>query len=272
MNRYRLIAAALSGAALLASCDSFKSDTGLQNITSAPASARVKFHNFSPNAVGVNFFANGVKMTAVASSSCQTPATAADSTACTTTGEESAIGTKYGQVASGGLYDAIDPGQYTLAATIAGGSTVVSSTSQPIADSKYYSFFMSGPYDATAKTADAFVVEDDIPANVDGTVGYVRLVNAVSDGTSALTLYATNTETKGESAVGPSIAYKAADTFEKLAPGTYTLAVRYPGSTSNVFARTTTVSVLGGHVYTVSAYGSTATSSTLGIDFTENQR
>src|SRR6185437_373895 len=182
MNRYRLIAAALSGAALLASCDSLKSNTGLRNITSAPPSARVKFHNFSPSAVCVNFYANNVKMTAIASSSCTPPATAADSTACATTGEESTIGTKYGQVASGGLYDAIAPGQYTLTANIAGGTTVVSTVSQAIADGKSYSFFMSGPYDATAKTADAFVIEDDIPTSVDDTLGYVRLVNAVSNG------------------------------------------------------------------------------------------
>ena len=272
MNRYRLIAAALSGATLLASCDSLKSDTGLQDITSAPASSRVKFHNFSPNSVGVNFYANNVKMTAIASSACASPATAADSTACTTTGEESTIGTKYGQVASGGLYDAINPGQYTLAATIAGASTVVSTATQAIADGKYYSFFMSGPYNATANTADAFVVEDDIPTSIDATVGYVRFVNAISDGADALTLYATNTETKVESAVGSSVAYKAAGAFQKIAPGTYTIAVRYPGSTSNVYARTTTVSVLAGHVYTVTAYGTTTTNSTLGLDFTENQR
>lgn len=271
MNRYRLVAA-LSGAALLASCDSLKSNTGLRNITAPPASARVKFHNFAPNSVGVNFYANGVKMTAIATSTCSPPVTAADSTACTSTGEESTIGTKYGQVASGGLYNAIAPGQYTLTAVTAGGTAVVSTATQAIADGKSYSFFMSGPYDATGKTADAFVVEDDIPTTVDDTVGYVRLVNAISDGTGPLTLYATNATTKVASAVGASVVYKAAGTFEKLTPGTYTLAVQYPGSTSNVYARTSSVSVLGGHVYTVTAYGSTATTSTLGLDFTENQR
>ena len=271
MNRYGFVAA-LCGVAVLAACDSLKSNTGLQQITSPPASSRVKFHNFSPKAVGVNFYANGVKMTAIANSACTAPATAADSTACTTTGEESTTGTTYGQVASGGLYDAIAPGQYTLTAVTAGGSTVVSTATQAIADGKSYSFFMSGPYNTTANTADAFVVEDDIPTTVEDSVGYMRLVNAISDGSDALTLYATNTETKVESAVGSSVAYKAAGTFEKLTAGTYTLAVRYPGSTSNVFARTSAVSVLGGHVYTVTAYGSTATTSTLGLDFTENQR
>jgi len=271
MNRYGLVAALL-GAAALAACDSLKSDTGLQDITNPPASARVKFHNFSPNAVGVNFYANDVKMTAIASSACASPSTAADSTACATTGMESTTGTKYGQVASGGLYDGIAPGQYTLSAIIAGGSTVVSTASQAIADGKSYSFFMSGPYDATTKTADAFVLEDDVPASVDDNVGYVRLVNAISDGADALTLYATNTQSKQQAAVGSSVAYKSGGTFEQLAPGTYTISVRYPGSTTDVYARTSTISVLGGHVYTVTAYGSTASSKTLGLDFTENQR
>ncbi len=258
----------LFGAALLASCG----DTGLQDITGPLPSARVKFHNFSPSSVGVNFFANDTKVTAIASSACANPTTAADSTACTTTGEESTIGTKYGQVASGGLYDAIDPGQYTLAAKIAAGSDVVSTVSETIAEGKYYSFFMSGPYDATAQTAEAFVVEDPIPAGIDYTVGYVRLVNAVSNATGPLALYATNAETKEESAIDSPVAYAAAATFVTLPPGTYTLAVRYSGLSSNVISRTSAVSVIGGHVYTVTAYGSTATSSTLGLDFTENQR
>jgi len=156
---------------------------------------------------------------------------------------------------------------------IAGASNVVSTASQTIADGKYYSFFMSGPYDATTSTADAFVVEDPIPGSADDSVGYVRLVNAVSNGTDALTLYVTNTDTtKLVSTIGSPVAYKTAGTFEKLARGSYTLAVRYPGSSSNVISRTSAVSVGSGHVYTVTAYGSTATSSTLGLDFTENQR
>ncbi|HVX41749.1 MAG TPA: DUF4397 domain-containing protein [Gemmatimonadaceae bacterium] len=270
MNRYKSVAVLL-GAVLLASCDTFGGDTGLQDITAPAASARVKFHNFSPSSVGVNFFANDTKMTAVASSACQSPATAADSTACTTTGKESTVGTKYGQVASGGLYDAIAPGQYTLAAKVAGASDVVSTATQTIGDGKYYSFFMSGPYDATSKTAQAFVVEDDIPAGVDYNVGEVRLVNAVSNATGPLTLYVTNAETKAVTPIGSGVAYKSAGTFAQLPPGTYTLAAQYASGT-NLITRTSAVSVLGGHVYTVTAYGTTATSSTLGLDFTENQR
>jgi hypothetical protein len=268
MNRYLLIPALL-GAALLASCD--LSGSAVQDITAPAASARIKFHNFSPSAGGVNFFGNGTKLTAVASSACQAPATGADSTACTTTGLESTIGTKYGQVASGGLYDAVSPGDYTFTADLAGTSTVVSTATQTIADGKYYSFFMSGPYDAGSNTAESFVVEDPIPTTVEDTVVYVRFVNAVSNATDALTLYVTNTETKEVSAIGSAVPYKSAGAFETLTPGTYTLSARYPGSSTNVITRSSAVTMGGGHVYTVTGYGTTV-GSKLALDFTQNQR
>jgi hypothetical protein len=270
---YRLQSlAVLLCAALLCSCDLFGGDHGLRDITAPIPSARIKFHNFSPSSVGVNFFANDQKMTAVLTSACTKPTTAADSLACSTTGKESATGVNYGGVASGGRYDAIAPGQYTLAAKPAAKDNVVASVSETIADGKYYSFFMSGIYNATASTADAFVVEDPIPAGpVDYTVAYVRLVNAVSNGTDNLNLYVTNTETSAESAVGGAVAYKAAGAFVTVPAGTYTLAVRYTGSSTNLISRTA-VSFLGGSVYTITARGSTVTSSTLGLDYTENQR
>src|SRR5512146_3583303 len=205
MNRH-LSAAVLLSATLLASCG----EKAVQNI-SAPTvpSARVKFHNFSPSSVGVNFFANDQKMTAVLTSACFRPTTAADSTSCSTTGIESATGTTYGGVGSGGRYDAIDPGQYTLAAKIAAQTTTVASLSQTIADGKYYSFFMSGIYNTGTQTAEAFVVEDPIPTGtVDYTTAYVRLVNAVSNGTGALNLFVTNTTTSTEAPIGGAVAYK----------------------------------------------------------------
>jgi hypothetical protein len=263
--------AVLLCAAVLASCNWFD-ETGARAITAPVASARVKFHNFSPSSVGVNFFANDVKMTAVLSSVCASPATAADSTACSTTGIESATGTAYGGVASGGRYDAIAPGQYTLAAKVAAKGDVVSTLNQAIADGKYYSFFMSGVYNTTSKTAEAFVVEDPIPTGpADYTVAYVRFVNAVSNATGPLTLYVTNAETKVEAAVGSAVAYKSAGVFVTVPPGTYSLAARYSGSTTNVISRTG-LALLGGRVYTITARGTTATASTLGLDFTENQR
>jgi uncharacterized protein DUF4397 len=270
MHRHRSLAVLLCAAAL-SSCNWFD-ETGARAITAPVASARIKFHNFSPSSVGVNFFANDQKMTAVLTSVCGAPATAADSLACSTTGIESTTGVAYGGVASGGRYDAIAPGQYTLAAKVAAKPDVVSSLSQAIGDGKYYSFFMSGVYNTTSKTAEAFVVEDPIPTGpADYTVANVRFVNAVSNGTGPLTLYLTNAETKAETAIGSAVAYKSAGAFVTIPPGTYSLAARYSGSTTNVITRTG-LAFLGGGVYTVTARGSTATTSTLGFDFTENQR
>lgn len=269
MNRH-ISVAVLLGAALLASCDAL-TDNGPQDITAPVPSARVKFHNFSPSSVGVDFFANDTKMTAVLTSACGAPTTAADSTACSTNGIESTTGTKYGNVASGGRYDAISPGQYTLAAKIAAAPDVVSSVSEAIADGKYYSFFMSGPYNSSTKTAEAFVIEDPIPSGpIDYSVAKVRFVNAVSDGTGPLTLYVTDAETKVESPVGSAVAYKSGGDFVSFPQGTYSLAARYTGSSTNTISRTA-VSFIAGHMYTITSRGSTATSSTLGLDYTETQ-
>ena len=263
--------AVLLCAAVLSSCNWYD-DVGARDITAPAPSSRIKFHNFSPGSVGVNFYANDQKMTAVLTGVCGSPTTAADSTACATTGIESASGTAYGAAASSGLYDAIAPGQYTLVAKVAATNDVVSTLSQAIENGKYYSFFMSGLYNATSKTADAFIVEDPIPTGpADYTVAYVRLVNAIPNGTGPLTLYVTNAETKAETAIGSAVAYKSAGAFVAVPAGTYSLAVRYSGSATNVISRTG-LAFLGGRVYTVTARGSTATASTLGLDFTQNQQ
>lgn len=280
MHRHRSLAAVLLGAALLSSCDLFGNDKGLRDITAPTVpTSRVKFHNFSPGSVGVNFYANDVKITGVLTSNCANPTTAADSTACNTVGKESTTGIAYptsatsdAGTASGSRYAAIAPGQYTLAAKVAAQDVVVATAAQAIADGKYYSFFMSGVYDATKKLAEAFVVEDPIPAGpVDYSVASVRLVNAISNGTGPLTLYVTNVETKTETVIGSAVAYKSAGAFVSVPAGTYNLAVRYSGSTTNLISRTG-MSMVGGGVYTVTSRGSTATSSTLGLNFTENQR
>jgi len=278
---YRLQSVAvLLGAVLLSSCDSLGNDTGFRDITAPLPSARIKFHNFSPSSVGVNFYANAQKMTAITSSVCSPPTTAADSTACAATGIEATTGVNYGGVGSGGRYDAIAAGQYTLTAKAAvadaakgiAKDAVIATATQAIADGKYYSYYMSGIFNTTNNTADAFVVEDPIPTGaVDYTTAYVRLVNAVPNGTGPLTLYVTNTETSAESAVGGAVAYKSAGTFVSVRPGVYNLAVRYTGSSTNVISRTA-VSFSGGNIYTITARGSTATTSTLFLDNTTNQR
>lgn len=271
MNRHTSIAALLC-AALLSSCDLFEK-SAVQDITGpTPTTARIKFHNFSPSSVGVNFFANDVKMSAIGSGRCSAPVAPADTAACRTTGIESATGVVYAGLAATGLYAAITPGQYTLTATMAAKDTIVSTVAQTIEDGKYYSFFMSGIYSTVTKTAEAFIVEDPIPTTIDFAVAHVRLVNAVSNATGDLTLYAINTAVGSvETAVGGALVYKAAGAFVSVPAGTYNLRVRATGAGTDLITRAG-VSLVGGRVYTITARGNTATASTLGLDFTQNQR
>jgi hypothetical protein len=221
--------------AVLTSCEK----NAVQDITAAPPASRIKFFNFGVNAPGVNFYANTTKMTAINSA----------------TGVESTTGTVYGGVGSGGFYSGIAPGQYTVTGKIAATTDkdlAISNVAATIADGKYYSFYQSGFYDASAKTVDGFIVEDAIPT-IDYTVAYVRFVNAISN-SSPMTLFAKNTVTASEAAVGAGAAYKAAGAFTALPEGVYDLNTRVAGSATNVISRTA-VSFLAGRVYTIGARG-----------------
>jgi hypothetical protein len=273
MNRLSSIAALLCAAALSA-CDLFDKNA-VQGITGPTvASSRVKFFNFGVSSPGVNFYADNVKMSAISSTRCVVP-TAADSVACLSTGIESTTGLVYNEAASGGLYIGIDPGARAFTGRIAAATDnglAISTVNATIDAGKYYSFYQSGIYNATAKTIDAFVVEDVMPSGpIDYAVAHVRFVNAISNGTGDLNLFATNTTTTTESAVGGPTAYKAAGAFMAVPAGTYNFRAAYTGASTNLITRNG-LSLVGGRVYTITARGSTATTSTLGLDFTMNQR
>ena len=251
--------AALLCAAVLTSCDLFD-ENAVQDITApnTPAS-RIKFHNFGVNSPGVNFYADDVKMTAISS----------------TTGTESTTGTVYGGLGANGMYVVIAPGSHTLTGRIA--ATVdkdlpISNAATTIEDGKYYSYFQSGIYNATTKTIDAFVIEDPMPSGpVDYSVAQVRFVNAISNGTGDLNLIATNTTTTTDYPLGGATAYKSGSAFVAVPPGIYNLRAAYTGAGTNLITRNT-LSFVGGRSYTIAARGSTATATTLALDFTLNQR
>ncbi len=243
MNPYRPILALLCAAAIV-SCG----DQAVQNITAPAAGARIKFYNFGINDPSVNFYADGTKMTAISS----------------TTGSESNLGTAYGSVGNAGIYSQITPGAHTLAGKITAvtdNGLAISNLQTTLADGKFYSYYISGPYDPVAKTADSFIVEDAFSPTIDYTTAYVRFVNAIPNA-APLILYAKITGTGLEAAVSAAIPYKSAGTFTAL-PGTfYDLSARYAGSTTNAISRTG-VGFGAGGVYTISARGDiTVTSST----------
>ena len=247
MRRHTSLAL-LASAVLLASCGS----DPIPDITAPPLASAVKFFNFGVNVPNVNFYANDTKMSAVLTATCSPPT----DPACTSTGKEATTGTAYGGVGAGGFYTGIAPGQYNLKAKLSasnGATDTVAKIPVTIATGKLYSFYTSGFYDATAKSIDGFVVEDPVPDQIDPAMAYVRFVNAISN-SSAMTLYAKNTTTSTETAVGAAVAYKAAGAFTALPAGTYDLGARTAGSSTNAISRTA-VGFVGGRVYTIGARG-----------------
>jgi hypothetical protein len=206
-----------------------------------PAASRIRFFNFGVNAPGVNFYANETKMTAITNS---------------TPGVESTTGVAYGGVGAGGAYEAIAPGSYTLTGKIAAATDkdlAISPLTTTIEDGKYYSYYMSGIYNTTTKTVESFVVEDPVVAPTDFTIATVRFVHAISNA-NPMTLYAKNTVTTTENAVGAEVTYKGAGAFTAIPAGVYDLSTRYTGSATNVITRPG-VSFVGGRVYTITARG-----------------
>jgi hypothetical protein len=230
---------ALLCAGALTACDK----NGVQQLPLEPvASARIKFFNMGLGAPGVNFYANDAKMTAV----------------FTTTETESTNGTTYGTAANAGLYLAIAPGQYMVTGRIAAATnkdTMVDTFNTTIVDAKFYSFYLSGLYDAGTRKVDAFIVEDAVPAQ-DFSTAYVRVVHAIYNA-NPLTLYVRptgDTVTAHWTAVGSPVAYKGAGAFAAIAPGVYDVAARFTDSTTNRMA-TSSLSFVRGQAYTISARG-----------------
>ncbi|MGH7522491.1 MAG: DUF4397 domain-containing protein [Gemmatimonadales bacterium] len=238
MNSHRIVAALL-GAIVLASCEK----NAVQVLPSAELpGARIKFFNFGVGAPAVNFYANDTKVTAIGSG----------------TGSESSSGVAYGGGGAGGVYTGIAPGQHTLTGRISAAGAdknlPIATLPATIEDGKYYSFYMSGIYNTTTKTSDAFIVEDPVVPPTDYTTAQVRFVQAISNATNLLTLYALNTTDSTTTTIGGPIAYKAASGFTAVPAGIYNLYARYTDSTTNKVSRNA-VTILGGRMYTIGARG-----------------
>ena len=237
--------AALLCAVTLSSCEK----NAVQDITGTLPRAAVRFFNFGVNAPSVNFYANATKMSAVQSA----------------TGVESTLGVAYGGVSAGGAYSALDPAQYTLTGKISADvdkDLAVSTVSATLADGKTYSYYMSGFYNTTAKTVEAFVVEDPLAATFDFKQSYVRFVNAIANA-APMTLFAKNTTSGVEVPIGAAVPYKGAGDFVAIPGGVYDIGTRLAGVATNAISRTA-VSFSAGKVYTISSRGDlTVVSTTL---------
>lgn len=255
MNRHKFLTALVCAAAL-AGC-SVGEKIGPRDITGPLPSARIKFFNFGVSAPAVNFYANTTKFTAISSAACSpTPTDTMIQRICREGGQESINGVAQGAAAAGGLYAAIDPGQYTVTGKISATTDkdlAIATVPATIADGKFYSYFVSGIYSTTAKTIDAFMIEDALPPAFDYTVARVRFVNAISN-SSPMTLFALDTLTKVEVAVGAAVTYKSGGEFASIPAASYNLNTRVTGSATNVITRNA-VNFAAGRVYTITARG-----------------
>ena len=236
--------AILACAATLVAC----SKDAVQIISAPATGASVKFYNFSMGSPGVNFFANDAQITALRSDS-----------GATTKG-----GTNYGAVAAGGLYSAVPVGQVSLTGRIGAvaGAVTIATVPAPLADGKFYSLYLSGPYNTTTNSTDAFIIEDAMPA-FDYTNANVRFVNAIANAPNPMVLWAKSTTVKDSVPIGGTagIGYKGATAFVPIRGDAYDLTVRYPGSnTAVVTLAAQTFSV--GRVYTISSRGDITITST----------
>jgi hypothetical protein len=209
--------------------------------------AQIKFFNFAPSSPSVNFFANTDKISGT----------------LTATGIVSTTGVSYGSVFPASNYASLKAGSYAFKGQIPESATAdanlaISNLQSAIDAGKFYSLYTCGIYNSTAKTTDAFIVEDVLPA-ADTSVAYVRLVNSISNSNPFSFVLKNLIGVEGIVAIG--VAYKSGSTFVKVPEGVYDLYVRYSPSTTNVITRTA-VSFLKGRVYSISARGDMTVTST----------
>jgi hypothetical protein len=235
MKKINIVLRSLIAMVLFTSCEK----DAVQVIDSKTIGAQIKFYNFSVGGPGVNFYANDTKITAVQSA----------------TGSESISGVAYGSVGPINNYANLAPGAYSFLAKITAAidkDLTIAIVPGTIEDQKFYSLYLSGPYNTTAKNTDGFVIEDKLPAT-DLSIAYVRFVNSISNA-SAMDLFVKNTTTMQELKVAAGVAYKSGGEFVAVPEGVYDLGVRNVGATTTLLTRGA-VSFVKGRVYTISFRG-----------------
>ncbi len=270
MRTSRPILMLLLAGVTLTACE--KNAVGLLDDPAAGNGANVKFFNFSVGSPQVNFFVNDKKVTAISATGCYL----LDDTnrqQCLSGGLESATGVAYGSAGHGAnaWYSDVTPGPVTVSgkiATTTDKNLAIANVQSNVEAGKFYSYYLSGIYNTTAKTSDAFIVEDVMPPE-DFTVANVRFVNASST-TQPMTLYLRDRTTLVETAIGGAVAYKSGGVFVAVPLASYDLFTRTAGSSTNVFSRLQ-VSFSLGRAYTITARGNTATASTMLLDNTANR-
>lgn len=232
-----------------------------QIIDAPPTGPNFRVYNFAVNGPQVNVYVNGVKVSAIGS----------------TTGKESASGiAAYGIFPGTNSYVNIqNDGNVTIKAVTPVNATTnpgveTTSATSNFQNGKYYSFFTTGIYNTTTRTTSSFVIEDKLPA-IDVNFAYVRLVNTVPNAANGFDLKMTNKATGEVITVSNAIAFQAASEFVKVPDGIYNLTATSTNSPSNYVISRADLTVTKGLVYTLAPRGTVVTASTLAIDMTRNR-
>lgn len=249
-NKY-IYSLIFSLAALVSAC---KKET-IQVIDDKTIGAQIKFYNFGVGAPGVNIYANTTKVTAIASG----------------TGTESTSGIAYGSVGPLNNYASIEAGQYTFKGTIAAATDkdlAIASLTATLESGKFYSMYLSGLYNTAARSSDAFIVEDKLPA-IDPEFAYVRFVNGISTASEMDFAVAPAVGNPTSITIGQNILYKSGSEFVKISEGVYNLVCRNVSSSLTVINRAN-VSFLKGRVYTISSRGNLSVTTGTAAPFLDN--
>ena len=254
---YFILIAFFGLATMFSSCEK----NAVQELSTVGIEAQVKFFNFAPGSPSINFFVDTTKISGILSS----------------TGTVSTTGVAYGVVfPSAGKYATIKAGISPLNGKIPSTATLdpnltISNLLATIESGKYYSFYTSGIYNSTTKNAEAFIIEDIIPAR-DTSVANVRFVNAISN-SNPLTFVLKSTTVGSTEVVGAvGVAYKMATPFYNTPQTVVDIYIRNAGSTTNL-ATLTSVSLVKGRVYTITSRGDITSTGTTkpALDNTTNK-
>lgn len=233
----------------------------VQVIDGPPTGAYIKGYNFAISGPSVNFYANDTKISATSSA----------------TGKEATTGVNYsGTFPANNSYVVLSElGSVTFKTKIpstasANPNGIVANVTANVEAGKYYSFFTSGIYDATAKTTSGFVLEDKLPA-IDTAFAYVRMVNTISNTENGFSLKATNKTTGEVLDLTAPVPYKMGSTFIKVPNGVYNLVSQSvnPGVTHTITRND--VSFSKGFVYTMASRGNVLVANNTGLDLTRNR-
>ena len=171
--------------------------------------ANIRLYNFSIGSPSANFYSNEQKISGTLSA----------------TGSEAIAGVSFGGTYPTNQYALAPLGQreikmITPSSLPTGANLVIASVTHNFVDQKYYSIFTSGIYDPITIKSEAFVVEDNFPAEFDPLNAYIRIVNPGHNTTAGITMVLQKSTTvngvktiTAELPIGTAIAYKQASPF-----------------------------------------------------------